>query len=156
MKKWICLLGLCLLLMGCSLAPQDASKDRTEESGMMQIGNPLQEVASLEELENQLGYTVPVLDKEITAYIVLAVDDTTSMGCIDYSDGTSFRMQKGSGDISGIYGGTLESDMEIDTVTVSYYTMEDLRYALWEKDGFTYSLVGGASLENDVQPLINA
>jgi hypothetical protein len=111
-------------------------------------------VTSLEEMESQLGYAVPVLDKDIAAYIILTIDASTSMGCIDYADGTSFRMQRGSGDISGIHGGTLESRTEIDTVTVSYHTMEDLRYALWETDGFTYSLVGGDSLETDVMYLI--
>ena len=50
-----------------------------------------------------------------------AVSYTHLMGQVDYADGSQFRIQYGSGDISGIYGGTLEESREIAGVSVAYY-----------------------------------
>lgn len=151
------LLLLCFLFTSCGRAsqepvPEDSSQvmESSDTSENMQVVNPVMEVSSLDEMQSQLGFEVPVLDKEIVSYVVLNIDEEPAIGCIDYKDGTAFRIQKGSGDISGIHGGVLESSVDFGSVTVFYYTMEDLHYALWECDGFTYSLEGAESLEADV------
>jgi hypothetical protein len=148
---------LCFLFTSCGRAsqepvPEDSSQvmESSDTSENMQVVNPVMEVSSLDEMQSQLGFEVPVLDKEIVSYVVLNIDEEPAIGCIDYKDGTAFRIQKGSGDISGIHGGVLESSVDFGSVTVFYYTMEDLHYALWECDGFTYSLEGAESLEADV------
>ena len=57
-------------------------------------------------------------------------------------------------DACGIYGGVLEKAETISGVTVSFLTYEDIRYAIWEKDGFTFSLTGGEALAQEVAALI--
>jgi hypothetical protein len=143
---------LCIAL--CSLMTIGCGKSGAPRPDKVQVVNPLMEVASLEEMERYLDYSVPVLEKEVDAYIVLVFDGYPQMGRIRYADGAVFNMQYGSGDISGIYGGTLESTEECGEVEVSYYVYEELHYALWETGGFTYSLSGGEDLKADVAALI--
>lgn len=151
MKKIICVLMVIVIflgLMGCGKQAQP------EENGFMQMGNPLVEVASAAEMEKQLGYAVPLLNKEAEVYIVLVVGGVANQGRIHYTDGSCFNIQKGSGDISGIYGGTEEKTETLGGVSVTFLTFEGTRYAIWEQSGFTYSLTGGQTLEKDVAALI--
>ena len=143
---------LCIAL--CSLMTIGCGKSGAPRPDKVQVVNPLMEVASLEEMEQYLDYSVPALEKEVDAYIVLVFDGYPQMGRIRYADGAVFNMQYGSGDISGIYGGTLKSTEECGEVEVSYYVYEELHYALWETGGFTYSLSGGENLKADVAALI--
>ena len=46
--------------------------------------------------------------------------------------------EKGNGDISGVFGGTLKGTQSIENITVYFYTMEDLRYAIWQTNGMSY------------------
>lgn len=137
----------CVLLSSCG-----AEKNETE--GFVQMVNPLVTVNSAQEMEAQLGYSVPVLDKDVESYIILVIDGTAESGRIRYADGTDFNIKCGSGDISGIYGGTQESEQVIGGVNVSFWVFEDIHYALWETDGFTYSLAGTAISEADLAALI--
>lgn len=66
------------------------------------------------------------------AYSVFISDGYPTMGQVDYADGSQFRIQYGSGDISGIYGGTLEESREIAGVSVAYYQYDSMSYAIWE------------------------
>ena len=126
--------------------------------------NPLVTVNSAEEMEAKLGYTVPVLKKDVDSYIVLVIEGTAESGRIHYTDGSVFNIKQGSGDISGIYGGVLEDERIlgyevknggiIGGTLVSFYVYEDTRYAIWEKDGFTFSLTGTAALEDEIAALI--
>ena len=143
---------LCIAL--CSLMTISCGKSGAPRPDKVQVVNPLMEVASLEEMEQYLDYSVPVLEKEVDAYIVLVFDGYPQMGRIRYADGAVFNIQYGSGDISGIYGGTLESTEACGEVEVSYYVYEELHYALWETGGFTFSLSGGEDLKADVAALI--
>ena len=143
---------LCIAL--CSLMTIGCGKSGAPRPDKVQVVNPLMEVASLEEMEQYLDYSVPVLEKEVDAYIVLVFDGYPQMGRIRYADGAVFNIQYGSGDISGIYGGTLESTEACGEVEVSYYVYEELHYALWETGGFTFSLSGGEDLKADVAALI--
>lgn len=141
------LVSFCLtLLCGCRAEKVDY--------GYSQVVNPIVEVGSVQEMEERLGYSVPVLEKSVEVYIVLVIDGAAESGRIRYSDGSIFNIQRGSGDISGIYGGVLEAEEVIAGIAVSVYAYEGLRYAIWEKDGFAYSLTGGDALLDDVAALI--
>ena len=155
MKDIKTLSALCLiLLMTCSFMTGCSNVDNTPNPSPVQVVNPLRAVSSVQEMEDYLDFTIPVLDKEVDSYIVLVIDGYPSMGRIQYADDSLFSIQYGTGDISGIYGGTLEKTEPVNGVKVSYYTYETIRYALWETGGFTHSLTGGITLENDVAALI--
>ncbi len=136
----------------------DTNTNTPPDSGNVQIPNPLQEFDSLEEMEEYLGYKVPTLDKEIAAYIVID-DEDTRLARIEYSDGSTFSMADGSGDISGIWGGSFKSSQTISGVEVNFYQYTDvdnvtINYALWETDGFTYSYESLLIDSDDIQTLI--
>ena len=142
---------LCLLVAGGVLFTP-GSENVAPEPNLVQIPNPIITVSSVEEMENYLDFDVPVLDKEVESYAVLIEDSYPTMGQIDYADGSEFRIQYGSGDISGIHGGTLEKSENIEGVEVEYYKYEDTTYAVWEQNGFTFSYVyinsGNLDIEN--------
>ena len=147
------IIALCLLstlFVGCS------KNDSAPQSQPVQMGNPLMEMASLEEMEDKLGYSVPVLEKAVEAYIVVNMGDQPSIGRICYADGSVFNMQRGTGDVSGIYGGESVGEEDVNGIAVSYFTFEDESYALWESDGYTYSLTGGENLNEEVAFLLNS
>ena len=144
---------ICLNLLLCACG---AGTPDTSNTGITQVVNPLVEVATPQDMEAKLGYSVPVLKKDVSAYIVLVIDGVAESGRIRYTDGSDFNIKQGSGDISGIYGGTPAGESTVSGVSVSYFTCEELRYAIWEKDGFTFSLTGGDTLEADVAALLAA
>lgn len=145
---------LCLLAVGgIMFAPNH--ENTVPDPDLVQIPNPILTVTSVEEMEDYLDFDVPVLDKEVAAYTVLIENGYPTMGQIDYADGSEFRMQYGSGDISGIYGGTLEKIEQVDEINVSYYQYENTAYAIWEQNGFTFSYAytygGSAEVEHIIQ-----
>ena len=146
-------LCLSLLIVG-SLLSGCGQRNAAPDPEFVQVFNPMMEVSSVKEMEEYLDFSVPALDKEADRYIVLVIDGYPTMGRIYYADEGVFSIQYGTGDISGIYGGTLEDTQPIKGVNVSYYTYETTRYALWETGGFTYSLTGGVTLEEEVTTLI--
>ena len=136
---------LCLVIACGVMFTQNSGND-VPNPEMVQIPNPFITVISAEEMEEYLDFKVPVLDKEVETYSVLVDDSYPVMGQIDYADGSEFRIKYGSGDISGIYGGTLEESKDIEGVKVDYYKYADdftseLTYAIWEQDGFTFSYI---------------
>ena len=141
------------ILAGCG-SVENQGEANAPKPELVKVVNPLMTVASVEEMEQYLDFSVPVLEKEAEAYIVLVIDGYPQNGRIRYADGNTFNMKYGSGDVSGIYGGTLEKTEEVDGVAVSYYTYDATRYALWEQGGFTYSLTGGENLEEEVKSLL--
>lgn len=149
---------LCLVIAGGAVFLRNGNS-AVPNPDYVQIPNPIVEVATVDEMEQYLDFDVPVLNKEAASYSVLVLDNHPTMGQIDYADGSTFRMQYGSGDISGIYGGTLEESREIDGVEVRYYQYADqyaeTTYAIWEQNGFTFSYVyvadGGAEVEALIQ-----
>ena len=141
------------MIAGCgSATKQDNVESPNPE--FVKVVNPLVSVASVEEMEQYLDFAVPTLEKEVESYIVLVIDGYPEIGRIRYADGGVFNKKFGSGDISGIYGGVLEKTEKVDGVTVSYYTYESTRYAIWEKGGFAYSLTGDDRLEEEVNLLM--
>lgn len=165
----IAAISLCLaiLLAGCGSKAdptQAPSQDESPSTGYVQMVNPLVTVNDLQEMEERLGYTVPTLAKDVEAYIVLVMNGTAEQGRIQYADGSVFNIKKGSEDVSGIYGGTKEYDKIFGSIvtngnivggiTVSFYVYEDIHYAIWEQNGFSFSLTGGEKLEDEVNALI--
>lgn len=144
---------VCLLAVGGVMFTQN-SGNIVPNPDIVQISNPIITVSSVEEMEDYLDFDVPVLDKEVESYSVFVENSYPTMGQINYADGSEFRMQYGSGDISGIYGGTLEGSEDIEGVKVEYYKYTDTTYAIWEQNGFTFSYVYTNSGSADVESII--
>lgn len=72
-----------------------------------QITNPITEVYSIEEMKKYLGFNVPLLNKEVENYFVIGDENYANHARIVYKDETEFNMEKGSKDVSGIYGATI-------------------------------------------------
>lgn len=149
---------LCLMIAGGVMVTQNIGNN-VPDPEFVQTSNPFIEVTSVEEMEEYLDFDVPVLDKEVEYYSVLVEDNYPTMGQINYSDGSEFRMKYGSGDISGIYGGTLEESKDIEGVKVDYYrytgdTSPELTYAIWEQNGFTFSYIYTNNSIKDVETII--
>lgn len=160
-RKAICAMAACLCIVFVSVFFSfGSSKPRPE---MVQIPSPLLEVSSLDEMEQYLDFKVPVLNKDIASYIVLVEGNYPTMARIIYSDGSTFNKQYGSGDISGIYGGEYAKTENVENIEVDFYTYtaEDstiTSYAVWENDGFAYSLANENTtfeqLSADIQTLM--
>ncbi|MBR3325618.1 MAG: hypothetical protein IKG14_06235 [Clostridia bacterium] len=114
---------------------QTAQTNAKTEEQTTQLANPLTQVNSETEMEKTLGYDVPVLNKEVNSYTLIA----NYHARIVYKDTTQFEMEKGDNDVSGIYGGKLQNEETIKNVKIKFYTYEDINYANWTKDGFSYS-----------------
>ena len=143
---------LCLVIISMfTFGGCDKNKPNPE---FVQVVNPIVEVGSLNEMEEKLDFKVPALDKEAETYIVLVIDGYPAQARIKYADGSEFDMKYGSGDVSGIYGGELVKEENIEGTKVSFMKYEDISYAIWEKDGFSYSLCGNDDLADCVKALI--
>ena len=84
--------------------------ENTSENNLGRI-NPIVEVSSKEEMEEKLGFEVPMLTKDVEKYIVIIdADRKPYHGRIIYSDNNVFEIEKTEEkDISGIYGSELKS-----------------------------------------------
>ena len=151
-NKFAVIILLCLVIVSAFILGGCESDKPNPE--FVQVVNPLMQVNSVEEMEEYLDFSVPVLDKEVENYIVLVIDGYPTQARIRYHDGGSFDMKHGSGDVSGIYGGSLVKEENINGTKVSFMNYEDINYAIWEKDGFTYSLSGNDDLNESVKALI--
>lgn len=161
--KAICAMAACLCIICASVFMVKNLGSNQPHPEMVQIPNPLLEVHSLDEMERYLDFEVPTLGRDVKSYIVLVMDNYPTMARIIYTDGSTFNKQYGSGDISGIYGGVFVKTEQVDHAEVNFYTYtaEDgtvTSYAIWENDGFTYSLASENTtfeqLSADIQTLI--
>ena len=149
----------CLVAFGAAMVNYNANLPTKPQPKLVQVANPLMEVNSVDEMEKYLDFKVPTLNKEVEVYIVI-VDENNypKTARIEYKDGSTFNMEYGSKDVSGILGGTLEKTEEINKADVKFYTYTDdgsneVEYAIWEKDGFSYSLSNSASLQSEIESL---
>ena len=138
-------IAIVFLLGLAALAYSTSGKDAKPEPEQVKMANPIMDVDSLEELETYLDFALPQLNKEVSGYSFIVVDDYPSLGQINYADGSEFRMAHGSEDVSGIYGGSLESSEMISGVEVCFYHYADgefdIDYATWEDGGFSFSYI---------------
>ena len=153
----------CLCVVLASVFAFTHQRGNQPHPEQVQTPNPLVEVESVSEMEGYLDFKVPVLDKDVEAYIVLVDDSYPTLGRIMYADGSVFNMEYGTGDISGIYGGELVKTETVGKMEVSFFTYTgvegvEISYATWEQDGFTYSLSGENTtleqLRSDIQALM--
>lgn len=156
-------MAACLCVVLASVFAFTYQRSNQPHPEQLQTPNPLMEVTSVSEMERYLDFRVPVLDKDVEAYIVIVDDSYPTLGRIMYADGSIFNMEYGTGDISGICGGELVKTETFGKVEVSFFTytgVEDVEisYATWEHGGFTYSLseknVSFEQLSRDVQALM--
>lgn len=161
--KAICAVAACLCVVFASVFMLTSFGGKKPHPEMVQIPNQLLEVNTLEEMERYLDFKVPVLGREIASHLVLVEDKYPTAARILYTDGSTFNMRYGSGDISGIYGGEFAKAEQVGNVEADFYTYtaEDgtiISYAIWEKDGFAYSLASeNATFEQlsaDIQALM--
>lgn len=148
----------CLLAFGGAMLNANFATDTKPHPEYVQVTNPIMEVDSVKEMEKYLDYDVPVLDKEVETYIVIVDGNYPQSARIEYKDGSTFNMKYGSEDVSGIFGGKLEKKEQINKTDVSFYSYEDensktVNYAIWEKDGFSYSLSNSGDLATEIQSL---
>ena len=156
-------MAACLCVVLASVFAFTYQRSNPPHPEQLQTPNPLMEVTSVSEMERYLDFRVPVLDKDVEAYIVIVDDSYPTLGRIMYADGSIFNMEYGTGDISGICGGELVKTETFGKVEVSFFTytgVEDgeISYATWEHGGFTHSLseknVSFEQLSRDVQALM--
>lgn len=144
---------LCLVIGGGLMLNRSNNNSNVPHPEQLQVVNPLIKVDSPEEMEKYLDFSVPVLEKEVDTYLVIVLDGYPQCARILYADGSVFSMKYGTGDISGIYGGTLKREEKINGANVSFLSYSDTNYAIWEKGGFTFSLSDSDNLESDVKAL---
>lgn len=123
----------------------------TPDPAPVEVTNPIIAVETVEEMEEYLDFPVPVLDKETAALSVLVVQGYPVMGQVEYADGSLYRVQYGSEDVSGIYGGETVETRDMTGVQVECRTFEGSSYAVWTDEGFSFSYTGDV---NEVETLI--
>lgn len=146
---------LCLVFAGGILFSRYSSMT-IPDPPKVQIANPIIEVASTAEMKEYLDFDVPLLPKEVEAYLVFLEEGYAHLGQVNYADGSSYRIAYGSGDISGIYDGELIFTEEIGTVTIQHYQSGAVRYAIWEQNGFTYSYTFSGMDDDAVKTLVQS
>lgn len=141
---------LCVAVLGGSLLFHD-DEGLTPDPAPVEVTNPIIAVETVEEMEEYLDFPVPVLDKETAALSVPVVQGYPVMGQVEYADGSLYRVQYGSEDVSGIYGGETVETRDVDGVQAECRTFEGSSYAVWTDEGFSFSYTGDV---NEVETLI--
>ncbi len=151
MIKWVLACGccLCMVLVGAyGMRKHDTVMSRE------QIANPLTEVSSVSKMKKYLGYDVPVIKgKSVSAYIVIGESKYATHARIIYKDESQFEMEKSKKDISGIYGGKVETKKVIKGVHVVIHTFEKTRYATFTHGDFSYAYETGMNDKRFTQDL---
>ena len=144
MKKVIGIIVCVILLIAIIAVVNMEHNGGSNSNELVKIANPLTEVASLEEMQKYFDVQIPALNKDVDAYIVIGIWENAEHARIKYSDNTSFEMQLGKDeDASGIYGGKLDREMQLNNVDVKFFTYEGpeetINYANWSSNVASYS-----------------
>lgn len=158
MKKIVTVLILitCIFLItGCTNKNTKDSKETKTE-----VANPLTELSSKEELENMVGFEVPIIEeKEIISYIAIGSSDKKNHARILYQDGSELDMIKGivkdQEEISGIYGPEKKDTINIKNKKIKIYEYEETIYGVWNDSNYSYSYSMQSSNVNTLQENIN-
>lgn len=105
----------------------------------VQIPTPIITVSSLNELSRYLGIDVSNLDFKLVSNISKYNDEL--LGEITYDDNSKLRISKGNENNSGIYGGIIKEEIIIENIKVQVYTYDDLEYAVWKNNNYSYSYI---------------
>ncbi len=137
--KIVAAVAACICIAFTSAAMMRDPNGEQDIPGNMMMSNPVTYVDSYDEMEKCLGYSVPVLkEKTPESYIIFSSDGKVESGRVEYTDGSSLKVMRGSGDISGIFGGKLLGDINISGVTVHYYSFDCTVYSVWSAGGYSY------------------
>ena len=166
MKKTVTSI-ICTLILTLALAACGAGNGRTadkENGENVQIPAPWTDYNSVEEAEAQAGFDITAPERIGNYEFDFARVFDDGMLELIYTgtggDSVSVRKAEGKGDISGDYNEYAESDvLEAGGVTVTAKgNGEGISLALWEADGYTYSMSAGetALTESDVVEAVSA
>lgn len=149
--KSIAAAAACICIVLTTALVLRSTGEGTDQPGKVMISNPVTYVDSYDEMEKYLGYSVPRLDEKTPeSYIVFASNGNAESGTVKYSDGSELKIMRGSGDISGIFGGKLTGDRDILGVTVHFYVFGSTVYSVWTESGYSYCYVASSGEESDV------
>ena len=142
MKRLIIIIVFCVCMMFAAIAMfigGGKQQDSTKKAKRLEIPNPLTEVKSLSEMNKYLGYTIPVMNKKVEKYIVIGEGKYATHARIIYEDQSEFDMEKGSDDVSGIYGASIIEEKEIKKIKVTFHKKDETRYITYTTDMYSYS-----------------
>lgn len=142
LKRLIIIIVFCVCMMVAAIAMfigGSKQKSTKEKSTRLEIPNPLTEVKTISEMNQYLGFTIPVMDKKVEKYIVIGEGKYATHARIIYQDQTEFDMEKGKADVSGIYGGEIIEEKEINKVKVKFNKKDETRYVTYTTDMYSYS-----------------
>lgn len=145
------------ILSGTLLLQNFQDRTNTEEppleQGMMQAYNGIEECASLEELEEKVGFEIENIEDQLSFVpsqeIYLSYwQELAEVQYTGENQTVTFRKSSGEEDNSGDYNEyAVEKQADINGTNVMLKGTESgIHLAIWNKDGFSYSL----SFENAV------
>lgn len=137
-------------MVGFETPGEEGSQNEAGGQAGAMIGNGMVEVDSLEELSQALGFSVPEINNipfEVTNTVY--TNGWNEFAQVEYQGGSQteaeevlFRKARGTDDISGDYN--TYADIKEVTVNDTTVTMKGengtYRLAIWQQDGFVYSL----------------
>ena len=142
MKKiGIIIIIICsILVVGCGKKETNKAENNTQTN----TPNPLTELTTKEELEEQVKFKVPTIeDKEIITYIAIGENGNKDQARILYQDGSEFDMKKGNiknqEEISGIYGAEKKNKVTINKIKVTIYEYDETTFGVWKDKNYAYS-----------------
>lgn len=129
----VCASSFAVIILGVVMFNSGINKNN------IQIPNPITSLNSLNELSKYLEIDVSNLDFKPVSNISKYNDEV--LGEITYNDNSRLRISKGSENNSGIYGGIIKEEIIIENIEVQVYTYDDLEYAVWNNNNYSYSYI---------------
>lgn len=163
MKKiGIIILLICsVLIVGCE--KKETKKTTENNQSQTTIPNPLIELTTKEELEEEVNFKVPTIEqKEIISYIAIGETENKNQARILYQDGSEFDMKKGKiknqEEISGIYGAEKKDNITINKTKITIYEYEETIFGVWNDKKYSYSYsmqnIDVDNLKEDLEKLL--
>ncbi len=142
----------CAFIFGVIMLTRNGDKniEILQEKDSVKIVNPINEVTSVDEIEKNIGLSVPLLEKEVDSYLVIDENDD-KIGRILYSDSSVFSIGR-KNKVSGMFGGTLTRIVVINNIKVELYDLDGIKYAEWNNGDIFYSYT--ASSEENIEKTI--
>ena len=78
-------------------------------------------------------------NEKVEKYIVIGEGKYATHARIIYEDQSEFDMEKGSDDVSGIYGASIIEEKEIKKIKVTFHKKDETRYITYTTDMYSYS-----------------
>lgn len=162
-KRWAAMAACAavVLLAAVALNPR-GNTDPNEQQGGVAIANGIVEYASVRELSESLGFTMPELtDLPFSVAETVYANYWGDMGQISYADAEqriTLRMQPGNEDISGDFN----NYTEIKSVTINgcEVTLKGnggtVNTAIWTRDGYSYAVSADVPLSAEAMSALIA